>query len=117
MMVLGKQIVLDLYGCPADLLSDPRSVEAVLLDAADAMRATIVTSTFHHFSPLGVSGVVVIQESHLAIHTWPEHGYCAVDIFTCGDIDLQAGVALVAKRFQAQRQELRELLRGDTHAG
>ena len=111
-MIFGKQIVLDLYGCSAELLHDPLTVEAILLEAADAMGATVVTSNFHHFSPLGVSGVVVIQESHLAIHTWPEHGYCAVDIFTCGEIDLAAGVALVSERFGAGRRELRELVRG-----
>ena len=56
-----------------------------MLEAAVKSGATIVTETFHHFSPHGVSGAVIIAESHLAIHTWPEYGYAAVDLFTCGD--------------------------------
>lgn len=84
MDVLGRNIVAELFGCPPELLDDVSLIEARMLEAAEAADATVIGSTFHHFSPFGVSGVVVIQESHLAIHTWPEYGYAALDIFTCG---------------------------------
>ena len=112
-MNLGKQIIVELYECKADLLSNPDAINEIMCAAATAMNATIVTSTFHHFSPLGVSGVVVIMESHLTIHTWPEYGYAAVDIFTCGDIDMSAGVAYLEKNLEAQNMECRELIRGE----
>jgi S-adenosylmethionine decarboxylase len=82
---LGHQIIAEFYDCDGDLLADVDYVTDVMLEAAKRAKATIVTHTFHHFSPLGVSGAIIIAESHLAIHTWPEYGYAAVDLFTCGD--------------------------------
>ncbi len=84
MQALGSQILADLYGCARDTLDDPQAIQAILVEAALRCGATIVDRCFHHFSPHGVSGVVVIAESHLSVHTWPEHGYAAVDLFTCG---------------------------------
>ena len=69
------------------------------------MGATVVSSHFHQFSPYGISGVVIIQESHLTLHTWPEYGYAAVDVFTCGDIDLDAGVVYLQEALEAGRWE------------
>ena len=111
-MHLGKQIILELYHCNPLKLSDPRLIEKEMRRAARAMNAVIVTSAFHHFSPLGVSGVVVIQESHLTIHTWPEYGYAAVDIFTCGDIDMSAGTDYLAAALEAEKREEKTLIRG-----
>jgi S-adenosylmethionine decarboxylase len=85
MRSLGNQIVAEFYGCDSDLLNDVTFVEKAMVTAANKAGAHIVTQTFHHFSPHGVSGAVIIAESHLAIHTWPEYGYAAVDLFTCGD--------------------------------
>ncbi len=82
---LGRHVLVEFFGCDPDLLNDVTHIEQVMLRAAQEAGATIINSTFHHFSPFGVSGVVVVQESHLAIHTWPEFGYAAVDIFTCGE--------------------------------
>lgn len=82
---LGRHIVVEFYGCNPDLLNDVTHIETEMVEAARAANATVIHSTFHHFSPFGVSGVVVIQESHLAIHTWPEYRYAAIDVFTCGD--------------------------------
>jgi spermidine synthase len=82
---LGRHILVEFYGCSPDIMNDVIVIEQSMVNAAKEARATVINSTFHHFSPYGVSGVVVIQESHLAIHTWPEYGYAAVDIFTCGD--------------------------------
>ncbi|PLX86633.1 MAG: adenosylmethionine decarboxylase [Desulfuromonas sp.] len=85
MKSLGQQIVAEFYECDSAVLNDPRKIEEIMCGAARAAGATIVTQTFHTFSPHGVSGAVIIAESHLAIHTWPEYGYAAVDLFTCGD--------------------------------
>lgn len=84
MRALGQQLLVELYNCDPDVLNDVNAIENHMEQAAEAAGATIVEKTFHHFSPHGVSGVVVIAESHLAIHTWPEYGYAAVDLFTCG---------------------------------
>ncbi|HSR66560.1 MAG TPA: adenosylmethionine decarboxylase [Acidobacteriota bacterium] len=83
---LGRQVLIDLYGCPADLLDDVKRVENALVQAARSCGARVVETVLHRFSPQGVSGVVVIAESHLAVHTWPEQGYAALDVFTCGDV-------------------------------
>ncbi|HPW68473.1 MAG: adenosylmethionine decarboxylase [Desulfomonilia bacterium] len=82
---LGTHILAEYYDCDAEVLNNARKIEKHLNDAALEAGATIVSSAFHTFNPHGVSGFVVIAESHLSIHTWPEYGYAAVDIFTCGD--------------------------------
>ncbi|PKN80785.1 MAG: S-adenosylmethionine decarboxylase proenzyme [Candidatus Cloacimonetes bacterium HGW-Cloacimonetes-1] len=85
MQALGIQILVEFYDCDKDILTDEKFIAKSMVDACIAAKATVVTHTFHSFSPYGVSGVVVIAESHVAIHTWPEYGYAAVDIFTCGE--------------------------------
>ncbi len=82
---LGRHILVEFTHCNPEALNDVILIEKGMVDAATKAGATVINSTFHHFSPFGVSGVVVIQESHLAIHTWPEYRYAAVDLFTCGD--------------------------------
>jgi len=82
---LGKHILVDLYGCDRTILDDAQAVENIMTRAAIEAGSTIICSDFHQLSPRGVSGVVIIAESHLAIHTWPEHGYAALDVFTCGE--------------------------------
>ncbi len=110
---LGQHWLIEGYHCDARLLSDPKAMETILKKTAEIMGATIVTSTFHHFSPLGVSGVVVIQESHLTIHTWPEYAYAAVDIFTCGEIDMEAGVTYLKKALAAEELKIIKIQRGN----
>jgi len=82
---IGMHVVLDLYECDPKILDDMERIEEILTKAAEVANATIIDKRFHKFSPQGVSGVVVVSESHIAIHTWPEHGYAAVDVYTCGD--------------------------------
>ena len=90
---LGRQVTIEYYACSATAFLDEIRVENALLKAAENSGATIVSSSFHKFDPQGVSGVVVIAESHFTIHAWPEHDYAAVDIFTCGDnIDLETAI-------------------------
>lgn len=85
MEALGRQILVEYYDCDSDKINDVSFIEASFLEAAGKSKATIISHNFHKFSPHGVSGVVVIAESHIAIHSWPEYNYAAVDIFTCGE--------------------------------
>ena len=85
MKALGTHIVCELSGCNAAMLTDVDAVAEMMEQAALEANATPITKAFHRFQPQGVSGVVVIQESHLSIHTWPETGYAAMDFYTCGD--------------------------------
>ncbi|WP_282775333.1 adenosylmethionine decarboxylase [Phaeodactylibacter xiamenensis] len=109
---LGRHVLLELYQCPAELLKAEGELEEFLKAAAELMGATVVTSNFHQFSPYGISGVVIIQESHLTLHTWPEHRYAAVDIFTCGEIDLEAGIEYLIQAFRAETADWKLYERG-----
>lgn len=114
---LGRQALAELYDCPGTVLADLAAIERHMNDAAIAAGATVVESTFHHFNPHGVSGVVIIAESHLAIHTWPEHGYAALDVFTCGDaVDPQRAVEYLYASLGAGRMDLTVVRRGTTLA-
>jgi len=84
MKSLGTHLIVELYECDKKILSAVDKVQRAMIAAASAADATVIDSIFHHFKPYGVSGVIVIAESHFAIHTWPEHGYASVDLFTCG---------------------------------
>jgi S-adenosylmethionine decarboxylase len=111
---IGTQVVLDLYDCESGRLDDIEWVEATMLNAARAAGATIVESVFHQFSPWGISGTVIIAESHLAIHIWPEHCYAAIDVFTCGDtVQLDVAVRYLTKAFQSEAPVQRTLPRGE----
>ena len=112
MEAIGQQIILELEGCPRNLLTNKDFVSQTLNKAAAEMGATVVITQFHQFSPYGISGVVVIQESHLTIHTWPEHGYAAIDIFTCGDIEMQKGVNFLTQAFAAKNAASKTIPRG-----
>jgi S-adenosylmethionine decarboxylase len=82
---LGRHILAEIYGCDAEILNDKELIEKNMVESALKAGAEVREVAFHKFSPQGVSGVVIISESHLTIHTWPELGYAAVDVFTCGD--------------------------------
>jgi spermidine synthase len=113
MSALGRHILVEFVGCSAEVLNDVDIIEKGMVDAARNASATVINSTFHHFSPFGVSGVVVIQESHLAIHTWPEYQYAAVDLFTCGDtVDPWISFDHLQKVFQAKNHSAIEMHRG-----
>ena len=84
MKALGKHLLLELNDCDPELLNDIGFIKEVMLAAAKESGATVLGESFHQFSPQGVSGVILIAESHLSVHTWPEHGYAGADIFTCG---------------------------------
>ncbi|MBZ0263119.1 adenosylmethionine decarboxylase [bacterium] len=110
---LGRQLMVELYGCSSDKLDDLIGVEDNLVTAAIVSGATVVEQVFHRFAPQGVSGVVVIAESHLAIHTWPEYGYAAVDLFTCGEeVDPMKGFEYLREAFEAKEISVVEVKRG-----
>jgi S-adenosylmethionine decarboxylase len=110
---LGRHVLADYYDCDRDILNDLAKVERYMKEAAELSGATILQSAFHRFNPHGVSGVVVISESHLAIHTWPEYGYAAVDLFTCGTaVDPWKAHSLLTQQLGAARTETREIPRG-----
>lgn len=110
---LGRHILVEFIGCNPDILNDVAITEKGMINAATEAGATVIQSSFHHFSPYGVSGVVVIQESHLAIHTWPEYQYAAVDLFTCGtSVDPWVSFDFLRKVFQAQNYSALETYRG-----
>jgi len=81
---LARHLLVEFYECSSGVLNDPERVRGIMLEAAEAAGATVVAEVFHAYRPQGVTGVVVIEESHLAVHTWPESGYAAVDFYTCG---------------------------------
>ena len=113
MKALGSQLLVEMYACDARILDDVDAIESAMREAALASGATIVHEKFHRFSPHGVSGVVVIAESHLAIHTWPEHRYAAVDLFTCGStVDPNACVETLRECFRAARWSATSIVRG-----
>ncbi len=100
---LGRQLTIEYYECGKKILLNQDLVEAALLKAAKDSGATVINSSFHTFEPQGISGVVVIAESHFTVHAWPEHDYAAVDIFTCGDnIDLELAINSMKDSFQSE---------------
>lgn len=90
---LGHHLVCEFMGCPFSALNNLADIETMMQEAAKAAGMTIVKSEFKHFRPQGVSGVVIVEESHLSIHTWPEKGYAAVDLYTCGTSNVRAAFA------------------------
>jgi len=114
MIALGRHILAEYYGCDAHRLDDLDFVEASMREAAVRAGSTIVDAVFRRFAPHGVSGVVVIAESHLAIHSWPEYGYAAVDLFTCGEnVDPWIAYEFLKERFAAGNAECKEVPRGE----
>jgi len=113
MQALGTHLLIELQDCNKQILNDIKKIEEFMVDAAKEARATVISAHFHEFSPHGISGVVIIAESHLSIHTWPEYEYAAVDIFTCGEI-LQPNVAAdyLVKKFKSKNPSLIEVKRG-----
>jgi len=113
MKSLGNHLIVEMYECDTKIINNHAKVEEILVEAAKAAGAHIVQQVFHKFNPHGVSGVVVIAESHLSIHTWPEFGYCAIDVFTCGDtIDNKKAVDYMKQMFKAKSVSVMEMKRG-----
>ena len=113
MQELGTHIILEYSGCEQSILKDVDKIRASLLEAARLSGATIIDERFHHFSPLGVSGIILIKESHLSIHTWPEYAYAAVDIFSCGEnMSPNKAIDFLKDQFKASQVLTRAMTRG-----
>ena len=113
MKQLGRHVLAEICGCEFNILNDINKVEEIMVNAALEAGAEVRECAFHKFSPQGVSGVVVISESHLAIHTWPELGYAAVDVFTCGDrVNPWDACNYLNESFCAKEMSAKEIQRG-----
>jgi len=110
---LGKHLLLELKDCDKEVLNDLSFLKSTLLAAATEAGATVLGESFHRFEPQGVSGVVIIAESHLFIHTWPEYGYVAADIFTCGNsVQPQKAAELLTEKLGSKNHSMIEIQRG-----
>ena len=106
----GAHLIIDLYG--AQRLNDIEHIEATLRKCVTAAKATLLHIHLHHFQPNGVSGVAVLAESHISIHTWPDADYAALDVFMCGKANPDACVPILREAFKFKRIAVSELLRG-----
>jgi S-adenosylmethionine decarboxylase len=113
MQILGRHLIVEYSDCDRDILDNLDRLETDMKDAARKSGATIVRSVFHRYNPQGLSGVVVIAESHMSIHTWPEYGYAAVDFFTCGDsVDPYLAFEHMKLQLRARNAQVSEIKRG-----
>lgn len=112
METMGRHVISELWGCDFDKLNNMDFIEKTFVDAALKSGAEIREVAFHKFAPQGVSGVVIISESHLTIHSFPEHGYASIDVYTCGNLDPNIAADYIAESLNAQTRETMELPRG-----
>lgn len=111
---LGRHLLADLHGVAASLLTQPQLIEKMLLNAAQAAGATPIFSKFHQFGiGEGVTGVLLLRESHISIHTWPEHGFAAVDAFMCGASRPDLAIGILRQAFNPACSHVEEVLRGE----
>jgi len=116
MEALGRHVIAEFYNCSPDKINNVSHVEKSMVKAAQLAGATIINVTFHHFSPFGISGVVVIEQSHLSIHTWPEYQFASIDLFTCGEtINPWISFDHLKEEFGAEHVSSIELQRGQLH--
>jgi S-adenosylmethionine decarboxylase len=113
MDTMGRHVIAELWGCNTEKLNDMPFIEQTFVDAALRAGAEVREVAFHKFAPHGVSGVVIISESHLTIHSFPEHGYASIDVYTCGDrIDPNVAANYIAEALGAEKNENIEVPRG-----
>ena len=113
MAALGKHVLIELNDCDKELINDIEYLRGTLSEVARFIGATVIKDTFYQFTPQGVSGVVLIAESHISVHTWPEYNYAAVDVFTCGDvIEPRNAVKLLTEKLKSKSTTFIEIKRG-----
>ncbi len=112
MTTLGRHLIAEFYDCDTAVIDDVAAVAEHLRAAARVIGATVVGEVFHRYAPQGVSGTLLIAESHMSVHTWPEAGYVAVDIFTCGGLDPRPGFRYLVGALGASSSRMHEILRG-----
>lgn len=112
-MNLGHEVICDFYGCDPETLKRKEGFKKILNSAVEVSGANIVNTELYYFEPYGITGIVVITESHLSIHTWPEYKYAAIDFFSCNpDINFRATIGELKKYFKPEKIEIKELDRG-----
>jgi S-adenosylmethionine decarboxylase len=113
MKALGTHLLIELWSCNTQKLDNLDYLEKIMSQAAEVAGATVLKTAFQDFNPQGVSGVVVIAESHLTVHTWPEYGYAAIDIFTCGSkVDPWKAAGFLRQELEARDIQVRDFQRG-----
>lgn len=113
MKIMGEHYLIEFLGCDEGLIDLVDRVKPVLVRAVEDCGATAVTYAFHQFEPVGVSATVLLTESHFCLHTWPEHGYVAADVFTCGELMVpETAISILAEGFRAERVEVEKHGRG-----
>lgn len=113
MDTIGTHYLLELYGCPSQLLNDEIVVCNAMREAVRCSGADLLGDISHHFHPQGVTALGILAESHISIHTWPEHGYVAADIFTCGTRAVpRKACEYLIEAFQSDRHEMKKVIRG-----
>jgi S-adenosylmethionine decarboxylase len=112
MDTLGRHLLAEYYGCDRELLNDEKALAQLLKRAAEAANVTVLGSIEHSFSPVGVTCVLAIEESHISLHTWPEEGYAAADFFTCGDGKPEEAHRVLATGLGSTETEALHLKRG-----
>ncbi len=113
MDTMGRHVIAELWDCNEAKLNDMAFIEQIFVDAALKAGAEVREVAFHKFAPFGVSGVVIISESHLTIHSFPEHGYASIDVYTCGDrIDPNVAADYIQQALEANTCEKVEVPRG-----
>lgn len=112
MKQVGTHLVVDAWEASEDLLNDPEAIRRAMLEAISAGDATLIDLCVHQFSPHGVTATATLAESHIAIHTWPEHGYFAADLFFCGRGKPKEAVKFLQTALKAKQVRMREIPRG-----
>lgn len=111
---IGSHCILELYGCPASTLGDKERIVEAIRRAAKRAGSTLVGEVAHRFEPQGVTALALLAESHISVHTWPELGYAACDVFTCGsEARPEQACEVLVEALEAERYELRRTPRGD----
>ena len=112
-MVVGRHAVADIYDCKCNI-DDLELIKTILLLSAKEANLHVVDVVFHKFEPVGISGVVVLSESHITIHTWPEHNFVATDAFTCGSkMNPKEVLNIIAKKLNSNNYEIKDFNRGE----
>ncbi|MEL6909190.1 MAG: adenosylmethionine decarboxylase [Cyanobacteria bacterium J06598_4] len=114
---IGTHLVIDAWQAPADLLNDPDVIRAALIEAITVGKTTLIDLCVHQFSPHGVTATATLAESHIAIHTWPEHGYFAADLFFCGAGEPKIAANILQTNLKARQVKIQELKRGFISTG
>ncbi len=113
MQRIGRHLILELWGCDPHHINSIETIERAIKETIEACGATLLDLRVYPFTPQGVTGVAILSESHLMIHTWPEHGYAAVDVFTCGQhTDPNRAVPVLRRYFAPERVQVLEMNRG-----